>query len=238
MKAFEFRDTIESAEGDHWIPLADIMTVLMMIFLLIAVLVITRAQLGIGRVHKSLESYSETRSELYRDLQREFHTDLRAWHATIETNLGVRFVEPDILFATGQDRVKPRFAAILKDFFPRYVKVLSQSKYRKFIDEIRIEGYSSSNWGANVSRGDAYILNMALSQARTRSTLKYILSLPAAGGDSGWLIAHLTANGFSSSRPVRKPDGEEDAQDSQRVEFRVRTTADEQLLQIARAISE
>jgi outer membrane protein OmpA-like peptidoglycan-associated protein len=234
MKTLVFREELASVQEDQWLPLADIMTVLMMIFLLIAILLITKAQVGFDRIHRTAETYSQTRLELYRDLQAEFRADLPKWRAAIDPNLSVRFVEPDVLFSTGQDRVKPRFAAILQDFFPRYIKILCQPKYRGLVDEIRIEGYSSSSWGSGASATDAYFLNMALSQARARSTLKYVLSLPAIDGDRAWLIAHLTANGFSSSRLVKKTDGEEDPGASQRVEFRVRTDADAQLLSIVK----
>lgn len=211
---------------DYWIPLADVMTALMMMFLLIAVIFMIKVQADAERVDRIAILYNQLRTDVYKDLDREFHKDLPGWSASLDHNLTIRFKEPDVLFDTGRDALKPRFAVILDNFFPRYVRVLSQSKYRDSIEEIRIEGHTSSFWAANVSAEDAYFLNMALSQARTRSTLKYVLSLPAVANQRTWLTSHLTANGLSSSKLIRGPDGREDPEASQRVEFRVRTNAD------------
>jgi outer membrane protein OmpA-like peptidoglycan-associated protein len=79
---------------------------------------------------------------------------------------------------------------------------------------------------------------MQLSQARTRSTLRYVLTLPEVRDDVGWLRRHVTANGLSFSRLILTPDGEEDAATSRRVEFRVRTNAEERIAQIVEVSSE
>src|SRR5262249_29612127 len=157
-----------------------------------------------------------------RDLEREFHDDLPKWGATLNPDLSIRFREPDVLFDTGRDILKPRFLAILREFFPRYVRILTQKEYRGSIEEIRIEGHTSSFWNGSASTDNAYFLNMALSQARTRSALQYVLTLPAVETEREWLRAHLTANGLSSSKLIERTDGTEDAEASQRVEFRVR----------------
>ena len=69
---------------------------------------------------------------------------------------------------------------------------------------------------------------MALSQARTRSTLEHLLELPEVHAQRDWLKAHVTANGLSSSQPVLV-DGEEDPARSRRVEFRLRTDAESRI---------
>jgi hypothetical protein len=52
---------------------------------------------------------------------------------------------------------------------------------------------------------------MDLSQARTRSTLLYVLLLPQVRGDVDWLRRLVTANGLSSSRLILDATGKEDA---------------------------
>ena len=77
---------------------------------------------------------------------------------------------------------------------------------------------------------------MELSQARTRSTLEYIMKLPAVERDNQWLVKHFTANGLSSSRPaegVNEPNSEK----HQRVEFRIVTNADERIERIVKNIA-
>jgi outer membrane protein OmpA-like peptidoglycan-associated protein len=69
---------------------------------------------------------------------------------------------------------------------------------------------------------DAYFLNMALSQARTRTVLDFGLTRTAIPPDMrDWARSLITANGLSSSRLRLRPDGTEDREASRRVEFRV-----------------
>jgi outer membrane protein OmpA-like peptidoglycan-associated protein len=119
----------------------------------------------------------------------------------------------------------------LADFFPRYVVILMKDKYRDSIEEIRIEGYTSTVWRSGSSRDEAYFGNMDLSQARTRNTLGYVLGLPTIVDSKTWLMERVTANGLSFSHLIRK-DGVEDQAASQRVDFRVRTNADQKIKQI------
>jgi outer membrane protein OmpA-like peptidoglycan-associated protein len=47
----------------------------------------------------------------------------------------------------------------LDNFFPRYLEILTNNKYKKQIKEIRIEGHTSSVW-KNATRGQSYINNL------------------------------------------------------------------------------
>lgn len=217
----------------HWIPLSDLMTGLMVMFLLIAVCYMVRVEADADRVKTVAVAYNEIRDALYEELRREFSPDLPRWHAQlIRADLTLRFSEPDILFAEGSSQLKPAFKDILNDFFPRYVRILSSPKYRDAISEIRIEGHTSSVWTGAASPDDAYLHNMELSQARTRSTLLYVLELPQVRGEVGWLRRLVTANGLSSSRPILDASGDEDAARSRRVEFKIRTDAETRLAKI------
>lgn len=211
---------------EHWIPLSDLMTGLMMMFMLIAIIFMVKVESDAKLVKDVARIYDEMKLQLYQDLNKEFEKDLPNWKADLNRDLTFRFKEPDVLFATGKANLQPKFTQILNDFFPRYIKILSNDKYKNSIEEIRIEGHTSSIWNNNTQSNDAYILNMDLSQARTRSTLQYVLMLPQVQEQHIWFKAHLTANGLSSSKLISKADGTEDPQASQRVEFRVRTNAD------------
>lgn len=112
------------------------------------------------------------------------------------------------------------------------VRILTSPKYRGAISEIRIEGHTSSDWTGATSPDDAYLHNMELSQARTRSTLLYVLMRPQVRGDVDWLRRLVTANGLSSSRPILDASGKEDAARSRRVEFKIRTDAETRIARI------
>jgi outer membrane protein OmpA-like peptidoglycan-associated protein len=224
---------LAQSQETHWIPLSDLMTGLMVIFLFIAVTYMVRVEADASRVKNVAVAYSAIRDALYADLNKEFKADLPRWKAQLlKTDLTIRFTEPDILFANGSSELKPEFASILSDFFPRYVRILTAPKYRDSISEIRIEGHTSSDWINVTTPDDAYFKNMELSQARTRSALNYVLGLPAMRGERAWLQRYVTANGLSSSRLILDANGHEDAARSRRVEFRVRTDAETRLAKI------
>ncbi|CAB1276246.1 OmpA/MotB family protein [Candidatus Nitrosacidococcus tergens] len=224
---------------DHWIPLADLMTGLMIIFMLIAISFMIKvkqealkAEQEAIKVKKIALIYNEVKLELYRDLYQEFAPDLPLWGAELKKDLTLRFKEPKVLFDTGQAALKPRFTAILNDFFPRYIRILGSNKYRNYIEEIRIEGHTSSIWNQNTTEHKAYFLNMALSQSRTRSVLSHVFLLPQIQNERLWLKKHLTANGLSSSKLIYHQDGTENKRSSQRVEFKIKLNADDRIAEI------
>ena len=171
-----------------------------MMFLLVAIIFMVKFEADANKVKDVARIYDEMKSAIYLDLLKEFERDLPKWGAEIDRDLTLRFREPDVLFDVGKDSLKPRFIDILNDFFPRYVSVINAQKYRDSIQEIRIEGHTSSIWNDRTSKDDAYFQNMALSQSRTRSVLRHVLLLPPVNGQQDWLKAHLTANGLSSSQ--------------------------------------
>lgn len=221
------------ADEEHWIPLSDLMTGLMFLFLLIALSNMMLAEVQAQRAKMVAVTYEQVRAELYRDLYREFHNDLRRWDAVLyRDTLTIRFKEPDVLFSTGSDRLQPKFASILDSFFPRYVRILTSPKYHDAIAEVRIEGFTSTLWHAGATAQEAYIGNMALSQSRTRSVLEYVLAMPEMQDYWPWLRERVTANGLSFSHLITAGGGAEDQQASQRVEFRVVTNADAQIRRV------
>jgi outer membrane protein OmpA-like peptidoglycan-associated protein len=225
--------TTAVGEESHWIPLTDLMTGLMVIFLLIAVSYMMQVEADAARIKNVAVAYSEIKDALFEDLHKEFQSDLSRWKAQLlKSDLTIRFSEPEVLFAPGSSELKPEFQAILQDFFPRYVRILTSKKYRDAISEVRIEGHTSSVWNGSASPDQAYFLNMELSQARTRSTLAYVLSLPADQDEVVWLRRYVTANGLSSSRLIVDSHGVEDVARSRRVEFRIRTDAETRLARI------
>lgn len=223
----------------HWIPLSDLMTGLMMMFLLIAVAYMVQIESQSKKMKDVVVLYDRLRTQLYKDLQSEFSADLDRWSAEIsKENLTVQFKEPNVLFAVGSTELRPKFKEILDDFFPRYIRILTSPKYRESITELRIEGHTSSVWTSGVDNRQSYFLNMALSQERTRSTLQYIMSIPALSEHVPWLEQYATANGLSFSKLIRKPDGREDMAASQRVEFRVVTDAERRIARILEVAGE
>jgi outer membrane protein OmpA-like peptidoglycan-associated protein len=240
--------SLKRSNEDHWIPLSDLMTGLMMVFLVIAILFMIkvereakRAELQAQQIAAQAETikaiailYGDVRAKIYDELYRTFKDDLPVWHAALSKDLSIRFEEPSVQFDIGQSVLKPEFSKILSIFFPRYVRILSSDQFRSEIEEVRIEGHTSSLW-KNMAAEPAYYENMRLSQERARSVLQYVFSLPDARDQLSWLVPRVTANGLSSSRRLMVGD-REDYVGSQRVEFRVRTRAEDKLSEIAKSV--
>ncbi|MHB1872369.1 MAG: OmpA/MotB family protein [Steroidobacteraceae bacterium] len=217
------------ADEEHWIPLSDLMTGLMFLFLLIAIAYMVEVSVQHDKPINVLKTYSQSRAQLYKNLSAEFSSQLPAWGGRIDPNtLSVRFYGTG-LFAAGSAQLQPGFKAMLDDFFPRFVRLLSEPQYRTIVSEVRIEGYTSTLWRRGASFRQSYLGNMALSQARTRSVLGYVLGLPAVAPQERWLAQVVSADGFSFSHLVRRRNGTEDVNASQRVEFRVQTGANAQI---------
>jgi outer membrane protein OmpA-like peptidoglycan-associated protein len=184
-------------------------------------------------VKKVAVAYQELQTDLYLDLWKEFKDDLPSWKAIIEKEtLTVRFEEPEVLFDIGSSELSDKFQIILQDFFPRYLRIISSDKYRNNIEEIRIEGHTSSEWNGESKEIEAYFNNMRLSQNRTRSVLKYCLSLIKDPDILEWSKQFITANGLSSSRLIKNKEGIENKQKSRRVEFRTKTNAEKKVVEI------
>lgn len=220
-----------NSNQSYWIPMADLMTGLMMVFMLLTAAFMLRVEKTTTLVVKE---YEVTKEDLQLALQQEFAKDLKQWNAEILGDMTIRFNDPTVLFATGSSELRPRFKEVLSQFFPRYVALLTSGKYRDTVKEIRIEGHTSAAWTGTTDEKTAYFRNMELSQARTRSTLEYLLSLSAVQQREKWLVEHVTANGLSSSHPLILENGSAASQlANQRVEFRIVTNASEKMDLIA-----
>lgn len=216
---------------EHWISISDVMAGLMMIFLFIAIVYMDDIKKKKDDLVETAKSYRELKERIYKDLHNEFRTDFPKWRATLDRKtLSIRFSEPNIYFKQNSNKIEPVFNKILNDFFPRYIAIL-YSEYQKDIEEISIEGHTSSEWFYQTDPDIAYINNMKLSQARTRSVLQHVLNLFEVTNKKKWLKKHLTANGLSSSRLI-KTNEIEDKEASRRVEFRVETNAEKQIEEI------
>lgn len=223
----------ESSDG-QWISISDLMAGLMVIFLFIAISYIRPIVETQDRIRSIVVAWNESEVRIHDALLEEFTDDLPRWNAELnKETLSIRFKAPNILFEIDRAELKPDFRKILNEFFPRYIDVLHQ--FDEAIAEIRIEGHTSSEWNSKTNADEAYFLNMALSQERTRSVLEYGLDILLEDKYRKWAKAQITANGLSSSQPIKK-DGLEQAEASRRVEFRVRTNAKKQIVRVLETI--
>ncbi|MBL8996303.1 MAG: OmpA family protein [Gemmatimonadetes bacterium] len=215
--------SLAADDEEFWQSVADLMSGLMIVFLFLAITYWAHSAKQRAQMREVAVVYEQSRRELYQELDRVFAEDLRAWNAEIDSvSLSVRFKEPDVLFEAGSATVRPRFQEILRSFFPRYVAIVR--KYEADVEEVRIEGHTSSEGPG----AQPYYYNMALSQDRTRAVLAFCLEESGLSADDAqWVRGLLTANGLSSSRLIRDSTTNLELRSrSRRVEFRVRTNAE------------
>ena len=215
----------ESSDDDQWLPVSDLMSGLMILFLFIAISLILETQ-------KVAQSYEDNQQAIYKALVQEFEHDLEKMGAEIDPKtLTFIFKSPDILFETGQSKLKPSYQQTLNDFFPRYMKVVY--KYKGSIQEIRIEGHTSSEWAQGIDENTAYFENMRLSQDRTRAVLQYVYYMQDVKQYRPWIKENLAAVGLSSSKIIKNQQNQENREQSKRVTFRIITNADEEIEKLA-----
>ncbi|MCH7396733.1 hypothetical protein MM236_01985 [Belliella sp. DSM 107340] len=228
---------IREEENPFALSIGDIMAALLLVFVLILSSILLELEEMKEKQNEVITEYKDLKRQIYEKLNEEFKDDLDGWRAELDSsNLAFRFKEPDILFATGSSVLKPDFKGILADFFPRYITVLRSEEFLSNIEEIRIEGHTSSEWVFNASEDFAYFENMRLSQDRTRTTLEFTLNQILDEESKAWTKSLITANGLSSSQLIYNNFGEEDQEASRRVEFRVRTDAEKKIDELLKNI--
>ena len=175
---------------------------------------------------------------LYEALMEEFKDDFEPWNAELtKDDLMFRFNDPVTLFERGSDALKPGFANILNDFFPRYLKVLSQ--YQENIQEVRVEGHTSSEWSGAKNDDERYRLNKILSQKRANAVRNFSVDtvqfdkgsselkpevanlVQGTGVDGAWAEDKFQPYGMSYDNLILNPDGTENKKASRRVDFKI-----------------
>ena len=218
-------------EETHWLSVSDLMAGLTMVFLFISIALMRDAFMERDKIKEIAVAYQENQVSIYNALNDEFKEELKEWDAAIdEETLTFTFKSPEVLFKTGEMELSQTYKTLLDDFFPRYLEALKP--FQPSINEVRIEGHTSSVWNRYVTPQEAYFNNMALSQGRTRAVLDYVYQLQSSAPYRDWIKSSIAAVGLSSSKLIRDSNGKEDRASSRRVSFRVITNSDIQIKRI------
>ena len=88
-------------KDNYWIPLSDLMTVLMVIFLFISISYMMDVRNKQSEKDKLFKDFEQTKVELLKELQTEFKDDFKKdkWDAMIDTSdLSIKFLNEKVLF--------------------------------------------------------------------------------------------------------------------------------------------
>ncbi|AJA69893.1 OmpA family/Membrane MotB of proton-channel complex MotA/MotB [Myroides sp. A21] len=230
-----------SKKESFWLPYADLMTVLMIVFLFISVGYMAILQKKEKERTNIIDTYIVLKEDLYNDLKHEFKDDFKKWDLELDRDLSIKFTNPEILFQSGKAELTTKFEDILNEFVPNYLNIVLDKKYKGRIAEVRIEGHTDDV--KYLYTKDSYIRNVELSQERSRNVLAYIRSLEyykeLSSEEESLLQFLLTANGLSYGRTLDKnkeltftTKKEIDRVNSRRVEFKIVIASDDILNEV------
>jgi outer membrane protein OmpA-like peptidoglycan-associated protein len=234
-----------SKKDSFWISYADLMTLLMIVFLLIALSYMALVTDQQEKDQLILSEYQNTKQELFDTLSANFEKDFKKWRIELNKDLSIQFTNPEVLFPSGKSELTTEFKNILNDFFPKYIRIITKPKFRKSISEIRIEGHTDDI--AIGKTNDSYIDNIQLSQDRARNVLAYLRSLPVykklKPSDEKVLKYWFTANGLSYGRTLDNKkeltfysNKNINRTNSRRVEFKILTRSEELIEEVIKQI--
>lgn len=203
------------------------MSGLMLVFLFIAIGFMIEMQSQKDDMKDIAETYRDVKVNLNEVLYDEFENDLKVWDASITKDNSIVFNSPKVLFAVNQSEINEDFKEVLKEFFPRYVRLLTSSEFKDEIQEVRVEGHTSDTWANTSSQEEIYLNNMKLSQNRAYKVLSYCYSLEDdfTKENRPWLEKFFRANGMAFSQMKQN-------EKARRVEFTIQLKSEDKVLQI------
>ena len=203
------------------------MSGLMLVFLFIAIGFMIEVESQKDAMKSVAESYRDSKANLNENLYEEFEQDLKKWDAQITKDNTVIFNSPDVLFAVNKSDIKNGFKTVLKDFFPRYLSIITSAQYINEIKEVRVEGHTSNEWGKSTSKEDIYLNNMKLSQSRSFKVLSfcYALNNPVVIQNRSWLESYFRASGMAFAKLKKSSN-------SRRVEFTLQMKSEDRVYEI------
>jgi len=207
--------------------ISDMMSGLMLVFLFIAIGFMIEMQSQKDEMKDIAATYRDVKANLNEVLYDEFENDFKIWNASITKDNAIVFNSPKVLFGVNKSTINHDFKKVLKEFFPRYIKILTSKDYKKEILEVRVEGHTSNTWANTSSKEEIYLNNMKLSQNRAFAVLSYCYNLDdnITKGNRPWIEKYFRANGMAFSQI-------EKGEKARRVEFTIQMKSEDKVLKI------
>lgn len=218
----------EQDEGHFWPSFTDLLTIILLCFILIFIAMMIIKSLQIEEMKRTIDQIMGVRANLVNELQDEFSDSTLG--IEVDEKTGAIIFNTEILFEYNNAELKPESFQFLDEFVPKYLDILLQKGYEDYIAEIIIEGHTDRD-------GD-YLYNLKLSQERAHSVAAYILSDDFPYKNIQQHVKEkLTVNGKSYTDFRTDESGDYSAKDSRRVEFKFRLK-DKEILEKTREILE
>lgn len=216
----------DSDENHFWPSFTDLLTVLLLCFVLIFVSMMVIKSLQIEEMKRTLDQIMGVRAELVSSLNAEFSdSDLGI---EVDEQTGAIIFNTEILFEFDKADLKGDAYVFLDEFVPLYLKILLESGYEDYVAEIIIEGHTD--------QFGSYLYNLELAQERAYSVAAYILGEHFPHQHiQDQMKEKLTVNSKSYTASRTDENGDYSAHASRRVEFKFRLK-DEEILEKTREL--
>ncbi|SDF79936.1 Outer membrane protein OmpA [Thermoanaerobacter thermohydrosulfuricus] len=221
----------EDKVHDYWQSYSDLMAALLLMFALLIVIMIYKyagiaAELSLQKA--KVDDLIGVRARIIDQLFKEFNnSDMTL---SIDPQTGAISFSEGVFFDKDKFELKEEGKRYLNEFIPRYLSILMDPRFKKYISQIIVEGHTDDT-------GD-YMYNLELSQKRAFEVVRYILQSNIKGIDSKTkadLMSYITANGRSYSQLIIE-NGKVNRQKSRRVEFKFRLKEEEMIMEMQKIL--
>src|SRR5690625_503729 len=156
----------EQEEGQFWPSFTDLLTTILLCFILIFITMMVIKSLQIEEMKRTIDQIMGVRAELVSELKEEFADS--PYGIEVDEKTGAIIFNTEILFSYDEADLKKDSFSFLDDFVPTYLDILLESGYDDYIAEIIIEGHTDRDGG--------YLYNLELAQDRAYSVASYLLN--------------------------------------------------------------
>lgn len=199
----------DEPEKPFWISFSDLMTALMVLFLV----AMSVALLAVTKTVTEAEKAREEREKELKELLGQVERAAQQLGISVERNRNVIDFKERALFDTGSHKLKADQAALLRRFVPKVLEIARNELGKRWLKRIVVEGFTDQ-------RG-TYLYNLNLSLQRSQRVLCALLGPPgsdevAMTPDELEQIRELFLVGGYSFNSAKPTPGE-----SRRIEFRL-----------------
>lgn len=216
---------IEEEVPDYWITFSDLMSSLLMIFILFLSLALLQLSSEQEKVSSMEAEKVGVRQHIIEELKKQFESSNLDIDINQET--GAIIFREGVFFDYDVEYLKPIGRKHLSKFIPQYMDIVLSELNQEYISEIIIEGHTDDE--------GSYMYNLELSQRRAFEVAKFILGDELSGLSAKHkerLESILTANGRSYAYPIVDNRGIIMDEKSRRVEVKFRLKNESEMIDI------
>jgi outer membrane protein OmpA-like peptidoglycan-associated protein len=163
----------DEAEKPFWISFADLMTALMVMFLLVMSVALLAVTKTVSEEQRAADARRDAIDKLLDQIEFAAQNDPQFTGINVNRDRQVVDFGDRARFDTGSHQLKPDQARLLRAFIPHVLDVANSELGKDWLKRIVVEGFADK-------RG-SYLLNLNLSMQRSQRVLCVLLAKPDSG---------------------------------------------------------